>query len=77
MFRKCVGIASFSNVVFVVCPAWLRRSVARWPKFRPKSTKSGLTKKVCWKNLRPNFTKSEEKGQRKFLKDFSYFRVVY
>jgi hypothetical protein len=39
---------------------------AKWPKFRPKRTKSGPTKKVYWKDLRPNFTKSEEKGQRKF-----------
>jgi hypothetical protein len=41
-------------------------SVAKWPKFRPKRTKSGLTKKGYWKDLRPNFTKREEKGQRKF-----------
>ncbi len=41
-------------------------NVAKWPKFRPKRTKNGPTKKVYWKDLRPNFTKSEEKGQRKF-----------
>jgi hypothetical protein len=33
---KCVETALFPNVV---CPAQLRPSVARWPKFWPKITK--------------------------------------
>ncbi len=40
-------------------------SVARWPKFGQKGQKAGRQKKVYWKDLRPNFTKSEEKGRRK------------
>jgi hypothetical protein len=60
-----------------VCPVCSDASVARWSKFRPKWTKSGLTIEAYWKNLRLNFIKSEEKEERKFLKDVSYFTIVY
>ncbi len=50
-------------------------SVARWPKFRPKSSK-GAGKKKSWleefmAEFWPNFTKSGRKGAEKnFLKKF-------
>jgi hypothetical protein len=61
-----VRIALFLKVVFFLCPACSDTSVARWPKFWPKWTKSRLTIEVYRKNLRLNFIKSEEKEERKF-----------
>ncbi len=53
-------------------------SVARWQKFRPKSSKGAAEKKVGRKNLWPNFwlnftKKWQKRGRRKFSKDVPYF----
>ncbi len=51
----------------------VRVSIARWLKFWPKRTKWTVKKKVYWKNIKLNFTKSEEKGRKKVLKRSSVF----
>jgi hypothetical protein len=62
---------------------WAGASVARWPKFQPKSSKgAGEKKKKSWleefgSELWPNFA---EKGPKKILKEFpswpNFFHVL-
>ncbi len=50
---------------------WAAASVARWLKFRPKSSKGAGEKKVGWKNLWLNFGQIlQRRGQRNFWKEF-------
>ena len=48
-------------------------SVARWQKFRPKSSKGAAEKKNCGRIL-ADFTKNwQKRGRRKFSKEVPYF----
>jgi hypothetical protein len=60
----------------------INSSVARWPEFRPKSSKEAGGKKVGRKNLWPNFgrilptvkEKPRKGAEENFLKKFHVFR---
>jgi hypothetical protein len=73
-----VGTLSLPTVIFVVCPGRPRPSVARWPKFWPKSTKWAYEKKSLLEEVKAKFYQTQkERGCRNFINNFLSFSVVY